>query len=61
MKPMFSIGGPVNEVSLSLRWSIKPIRNRSSKGNYTKTQEDTNQMDSKFSDQLFMRYHSSYA
>ena len=53
---MFSIGGPVNEVSLSLRWSIKPIRNRSSKGNYTKTQEDTNQMDSKFSIN-----HSSYA
>ena len=36
MKPMFSIGRSVNKVSLSLRLCIKQIRERSSKGNYTK-------------------------
>ena len=51
----------MNEVSTSLRQSIKQIRNGSSKGDYTKTREGTNQMESKFLDQSFTINHSSNA
>ena len=51
----------MNGLPLSLRRRIKPIRDRSSKGDYTKTRAGRDRMDSKFQDQRFTGNRSDNA